>query len=250
MEQNKNLAHNTFARAKVSPRPLQAPSPESPARSAVHGRFREREPNSRENQLHHHGITDRFEGEQTIKRWQREEIDEIDRRMREAIANLRDERDHETEREKAEWADQKAKHERLRDKARKELDVPEPKAREQDKEQDDKGSQGNRALSYVRSYVDDYIAGRGRNSAEHEQFAANHGREIEEEFQRRAKEMATSNAPEPEIVTDRHGNEIIDMSGPVEPEPSRDEPPPFEPDDYVPVDRAPPPPDMDFEIGD
>jgi hypothetical protein len=252
MEQNKGLARSTFARAKASPRPLQAPSPDPPARSIVHGQFRDRAPNSRENQLHHLGIADRFEGEQTTKRWQRGEIDEIDRRMRDAVAKLGDECDHEVERDKDEWADHKAKHDRLRDEARKELGIPKPKAREQDKKQDEKGPRANRAPSDVQSYVDDHIAGRGRNSADHEQFAANHGREIEEEFQRRARDMATRNTPEPDIETDRYGNEIIDMIGPVEPEPSRDEPPPFEPDDYVPADREPPEPepDMDFEMGD
>ena len=55
---------------------------------------------------------------------------------------------------------------------------------------------------------------------------------------------------EPDVRTDRYGNEIIYMSGPVEPEHFQNEPPRFEPDDYVSADHAPPPPDMDFEIGD
>ena len=40
----------------------------------------------------------------------------------------------------------------------------------------------------VESYVDDYIAGKGRDSKEHEQFAANNGPAIEAEFQRRKAE--------------------------------------------------------------
>ena len=241
MEQNKGMAHSTFSRAKASQTPLQKPAPEPPARSTIYAQFRDRSENSKGNALRHHGITDRFQGEQTIKRWQRGEIDEIDRRMREAIEQLRNERDLEANRDRQDWADHKEKHDRLREGVRKELGMPEPKAREQEKKDKE-------AAMDVRSYVNDYIAGRGRDSADHEQFAANHGKEIEEEFQRRAKEMAE--AHEPDIATDRYGNEIIDMSGPVAPEHSQDEPPPFEPDDYVPADRAPPPPDMDFEIGD
>ena len=44
----------------------------------------------------------------------------------------------------------------------------------------------------VRSYVDDYIAGKGRDNADHEQFASNYGPEIEQEFIRRAAESTKS----------------------------------------------------------
>ncbi len=59
-----------------------------------------------------------------------------------------------------------------------------------------------------------------------------------------------TNQPEQDAQeTDRDGNEIIDMTGPVEPEPRHDEPPPVEPDSYVP-DHEPPALDIDFEMGD
>lgn len=40
----------------------------------------------------------------------------------------------------------------------------------------------------VKSYVDDYLVGRGRDSLEHEQFAANNADDIEKEFQARKQE--------------------------------------------------------------
>ncbi len=80
-------------------------------------------------------------------------------------------------------------------------------------------------------YVDDYISGKGRDSAEHEQFASNYGPDIEKEFQRRAAEM--SSAPQRDTQ-------------PQESEQSRDEAPAFEPDDYVPEHYA----DVDREMGD
>ena len=49
----------------------------------------------------------------------------------------------------------------------------------------------------------------------------------------------------PDIERNQYGDEIIDMSGPVEPE----QPPPLEPDSYVPV-RHQPEPDLDREMGD
>ena len=76
----------------------------------------------------------------------------------------------------------------------------------------------------VKSFVDDVIAGRGRDSPNHEQFMANYNAEIEEEFQRRFADVQEA----------------------------RHEPPPLEPDSYVPIDRepAPPEPDLDWEMGD
>ena len=179
--------HSTFKRALSSTSPLQPPSPD-PARSLVNSQFRERFEPSKGNIVRHAGITDRFQGEQAIKRWQRGEIDEIDRRMREAVDKLRDER----EQDKRDRDDLKAKHERAREDARRELGIPHPKDRERE---------------------------------EHD-----------------------APEPEPEIETDRYGNEIIDMAGLVAPEQPRDEPPPLEPDSYIPAD--PPPPEYDFEMGD
>ena len=84
-------------------------------------------------------------------------------------------------------------------------------------------------LAAVRSYVDDYIAGRGRDSAEHEQFAANHAQEIEEEFGRRLAAQQFTSQDQPE-------SSYFDA-------------PPLEPDGYEP-DRDQPEPDLDWEMGD
>lgn len=51
----------------------------------------------------------------------------------------------------------------------------------------------------VQSYVDDYVAGRGRGSAEHEQFAANNSGAIEEEFKKRAEGERGTAAEKPTI---------------------------------------------------
>lgn len=50
----------------------------------------------------------------------------------------------------------------------------------------------------VKQYVDDYIAGKGRDSVAHEQFAANNAKEIENEFQRRKAETPQADLP-PEL---------------------------------------------------
>ncbi|MCW6513023.1 hypothetical protein [Lichenifustis flavocetrariae] len=107
-----------------------------------------------------------------------------------------------------EWAEHKEKHDQLRDEARRELGLPE-KEHEQEKaapkkdgpskdfldrydheiiDMDEPKKEERDHPADVRSYVDDYIAGRGRGSAEHEQFAANYGADIEQEFQRRMAE--------------------------------------------------------------
>ncbi len=243
MEQNKNLARNTFARARVSEHPLEKPAPVTPPRSNIYGQFRDRSENSHENHLRHHGISDGYEGAKTIKRWQRDEIADIDRRTRELIDRLHEERDTQLAQDKSEWDQHKEHHAALKEAARKELGIePSPQERAQaenaerqrgDVDKSRSGPDGDPvatesrsnqpgAPQNVQSYVDDYIAGRGRDSADHEQFASNNGAEIEQEFQRRAAETSRSAEPEPA--------------------------PPFGPDAYVPDHYAEP--DIDFARGD
>ena len=121
--------HSTFKRALSSTAPLHAPSPEQ-ARSAVNSQFRKRSAPSKGNAVRHFGITDRFQGEQAIKRWQRGEIDEIDRRTREAIEQLRDDRKAQAEKDVREWAEHKEEHDRLRDEARRGMGISEPQVHE------------------------------------------------------------------------------------------------------------------------
>jgi hypothetical protein len=80
----------------------------------------------------------------------------------------------------------------------------------------------------VRSYVDDYLAGRGRDLVEHEQFAANHAQEIEEEFQRRAEELqqpialVPSPQPEPEPGYESSLEHANDDAPPLVPDTDRE----------------------------
>lgn len=172
---------------KALPRRPQAPAtvplPGSPVmtkRAEITTRFAERADSTAENRLRAAGITDRHDGALQLKRWQRQEVDAIGVRMREDIDRLREERDRQREDHDKDWADHKAKHDKLRDEARRALGMTEPEVEAQEAE------------------------------------------------------------PWP---TDRYGNEVIDMSGPVEPE----EPPALKPDSFVPERCYP---DMDFEIGD
>lgn len=132
--------------------------------------------------------------------------------MREAIEQLCEEREDEREQDHRDRDDLKAKHERLRGETRRELGIPDPKQREQE-----------------------------HTPAKQEP----------EKGERQSQQAQEHEAAEQDIGTDRYGNEIIDVTGPVKPEQSRDEPPPLESDSYVPDERAAPPEhDFDFEMGD
>lgn len=154
---------------------------------------------------------------------------------------LYEERDTQLEQDKAEWEQHKEKHAALREAARKELGL-EPSARDQaedthrqapDVDTDRLEAKNSpvhakarperpEAPDNVRSYVDDYIADRGCDSADHEQFASNYGPEIEQEILRRAAEATRSTEPEAA--------------------------PPLEPDAFVPEHYAEP--CIYFEMGD
>ena len=241
-------------RARDSQKPLQAPSPDPPARSIVHGQFRDRAPNSHENQLRAHGYSDRYEAEGALKGWHRGEIDEIDRRMRDAVDQLREERDKEIEQDQRDLDELKAKHKRLHDEARRELRIPGPKEREQVKAEpvrfENLADQRQPDLDHSPAVPPPLRLPDGtiRLVVDAERF---------EKFRELVRSVTLA-TPEPEqqIETDRYGNEIIDMTGPVEPEPSRDDPPAYEPDNFIPKTyydapaRPEPEPDLDWEIGD
>ena len=127
--------HSTFKRALSSTSPLQPHSPEQ-IRSAVHAQVRDRSEPTKVNAVRHAGIADRFQGEQAIKRWQRGEIDEIDRRMRDAIEHLREEREDEREQDQRDRDELKAKHEQFRDDARRKMGIPDPNVNERETEQE------------------------------------------------------------------------------------------------------------------
>ncbi|MCW6513024.1 hypothetical protein [Lichenifustis flavocetrariae] len=97
MEQNKGIAKDMFGKARTSLKSLEPPSADPPARSKVHGQFRDRSDATIENQLRHFGITDRYDGAQAIKHWQAHELAEIDRGARQAVDKLREDRDKEIE---------------------------------------------------------------------------------------------------------------------------------------------------------
>ena len=71
---------------------------------------------------------------------------------------------------------------------------------------------GPAPLSTVAQYVDDYIAGKGRDDPRYEQFAANNAPEIEAEFQRRA---GAATAPEPPPIPPKESE-----PPPIQPRPS------------------------------
>lgn len=84
------------------------------ARSAVNNQFRKRSEPSRGFAVRHVGITDRFQAEQAIEPWQRGEIEEIDRRMRETIERLWEEGDTEREQDDREWTEHRQRHKQTR----------------------------------------------------------------------------------------------------------------------------------------
>lgn len=105
--------------------------------------------------------------------------------MREAIEQLREERDTEREQVDREWTEYRDRNTQARDEARRELGIPEPQVQERKDPERDR-AEAEQAHSVgpedVRSYVDDYIAGRGRDSREHERFASDYGPEIKQEL--------------------------------------------------------------------
>lgn len=240
---------------KAQPVAKSEAKPEPPAPSQVAEAWRDRQ--SFRDVLETHGVVDRYDGEKAIQQFHRAQEEEVGERKDAAMDLIRAELKADRELRTQEWAELKDRYNVLHaelkrefgimDRQQKELSNEQARGQEAARERERHEHERSEELTGpadVQTYVDDYIAGRGCDSILHEQFAANHGQDIEHEFQRRVAEL--SSEPEPGFTTDQYGNEIIDMNFHIEPEVSPYEAPPLEPDELVPDHY----PDMDFEIGD